>query len=185
MRAAARWAAGAVAALAFGAGPGAALELIETPAFEEAVAAGELPPVAERAPQEPRIITFDDGATTPGRHGGDLRMLVGRAKDVRLLVVYGYARLVGYDLDYAIKPDILAAVEVADGRAFTLKLRKGHRWSDGHPFTAEDFRYWWEDVANNPELAPSGPPKDMLIGGAAPTFEVIDETTVRYTWPTP
>ena len=185
MRTVARWAAGTLAALALGAAPGVALEVVETPMFKEAVAAGEMAPVAERVPEEPRIVAFDDGATAAGRHGGDLRMLVGRAKDVRLLVVYGYARLVGYSPDYEIRPDILAAVEVEEGRAFTLKLRKGHRWSDGHPFTAEDFRYWWEDVANNPVLKPSGPPKDMLIDGAAPTFEVIDESTVRYTWPTP
>ena len=181
MRAPATWL--AVVALALGAGSAAALEYGETPSLEAAVAAGEMPPVGERVPEEPRIVTYEDGVATPGRHGGDLRMLVGRAKDVRLLVVYGYARLVGYDRDYEIHPDILAGVEVKDGRSFTLKLRKGHHWSDGHPFTAEDFRYWWEDVANNPDLAPSGPPKDMLIDGLAPSFELIDETTVRYTWP--
>ena len=129
MKGMAWWA--ALVAVTLGASPVSALELIETPMFEAAVAAGEMPPVAARAPQEPRIITFDGEATVAGRHGGDLRMLVGRAKDVRLFGVYGYARLVGYDRDYEIRPDILAAGEVEDGRMFTLKLRKGHRWSDG------------------------------------------------------
>ena len=40
---------------------------------------------------------------------------------------------------------------------FTFHLRQGHSWSDGQPFTTEDFRYCWEDVANNKELSPDRP----------------------------
>lgn len=112
-------------------------------------------------------------------------MLVRRAKDVRMLMVYGYARLVAYDRDLEIKPDILKDIEVEDGRIFTLHLRKGHKWSDGHPFTSEDFRYYWEDVANNKHLYPAGPPRALLVGGVPPKVEFLDETTVRYTWPAP
>ena len=111
-------------------------------------------------------------------------MLIGRSRDTRLLVVYGYARLVGYDRNLKLVPDILESVEVKDGRIFTLKLRKGHRWSDGHPFTTEDFRYYWEDVANNKELRPTGPPTDLLVDGEPPKFEFPD-TRVRYTWSKP
>ena len=46
-----------------------------------------------------------------------------------------------------IVPDFLASFENEGNRKFTLKLREGHKWSDGSPFTSEDFRYWWEDVA--------------------------------------
>ena len=53
------------------------------------------------------------------------------------------------------------------------------------PFTAEDFRYWCEDVANNEELSPSGLPRELLVDGEPPTFEVLDETTVRYSWSQP
>jgi peptide/nickel transport system substrate-binding protein len=63
------------------------------------------------------------------------------------MVVYGYARLVGYNEDLELVPDILKDVEVEDGRIFTFHLREGHKWSDGEPFTSEDFRYWWENVA--------------------------------------
>ncbi len=155
------------------------------PMFAEAVAKGELPPVEQRLPAAPLVTKTAEASLGPGKHGGDLRMLVGRSKDVRLLVVYGYARLVGYDADYVLRADILESVEVEEGRVFTLKLRKGHRWSDGHPFTAEDFRYYWEDVANNETLSPTGPPAELLLGGEKPRFEVIDETTVRYGWSSP
>src|SRR3546814_12806669 len=67
------------------------------------------------------------------------------------------SRLMAYDETLEIVPDILEWLEVEDGRSFTLKLREGHRWSDGHPLTAEDFRYFWEDVATNEELFPVGP----------------------------
>jgi peptide/nickel transport system substrate-binding protein len=151
---------------------------VEPPMLRADVASGKLPPVQKRLPAQPLVVKVEN----PGKHGGTLNSLVGRSRDTRLLVVYGYARLVGYDTKLELVPDMLEAIEVKEGRIFTLKLRKGHRWSDGHPFTAEDFRYYWEDVANNKELSPSGPPKDMMVDGEAPKFEVLSETSVRYSW---
>ena len=133
-------------------------------------------------PDEPRVL---DDIPELGKPGGELRTLVGRARDTRLLYVFGHARLVGYDLELNLVPDILASYEAQDGRVFTLHLRKGHRWSDGHPFTAEDFRFWWEDIANNPTLQPSGPEVRLLAGGEAPLVEILDELTVRYSWSRP
>ena len=159
-----------------------ALTLVETPMFEDAVKDGRLPPVADRLPSAPSVVTLS-GDRKPGRHGGDLRMLIGRSRDVRLFVVYGYARLVAYTENFELVPDILESIDIEEGRIFTLHLRPGHKWSDGEPFTSEDFRYWWIDVANNPNLSPSGPPVNMLVNGELPVFEVVDETTVRYTWP--
>ena len=158
---------------------------IETPSLVEEVGAGRLPPVDRRLPAPPSVAPLDGNGLAPGRHGGELRLLMGRAKDVRLLVVYGYARLIGYDLDYRLAPDLLAGLEVEDGRVFTLRLRPGHRWSDGRPFTSEDFRYYWEEIATNESLAPFGPPRAFLVEGEAPRFEVLDEHTVRYTWTRP
>ena len=153
----------------------------EPPSLEARVTKGELPPLAARLPESPRIVEVE----TPGIHGGAIRMIFGRSKDTRILVVYGYARLVTYDRRFRIRPDVLADVDIEDGRRFTLRLRKGHRWSDGHPFTAEDFRYWWQDVANNPSLAPLGPPRSMKVNGEPPVFEIVDEYEVRYTWNAP
>ena len=158
---------------------------IEPPALAPLVAAGDLPPVAGRLPARPRVVSMDGEKKRIGRHGGQWRMLIHRAKDVKMFAVYGYARLVCYTEDLALVPDITEAVTVEEGRIFTIALREGHKWSDGHPFTAEDFRYYWEDVANDEALSPSGPPRAMLVDGTPPVFEVLDETTVRYTWPKP
>jgi peptide/nickel transport system substrate-binding protein len=157
----------------------------ETPYFAEQVKSGALPPVAQRIPEKPSVADFGLKGRTLGRQGGDLALLMGRSKDVRLMVVYGYARLVAYDRNYDIVPDILESVDVDEGRTFTLGLRKGHRWSDGHPFTSEDFRYYWEDIANNPELSPYGLSPVFTVDGELAEFEVIDDQTVRYTWTKP
>ena len=124
-------------------------------------------------------------AAQVGAPGGSLRMLVSNPRDTRLLVVYGYARLVGYDLEFNLVPDILKAIEVEEGRVFTMHLREGHRWSDGAPFTTEDFRYWWEDVATNEQLSPMGPPIELQVDGELPQVEILDERTVRYAWSKP
>ena len=158
--------------------------LSEAPDLAKAVEAGELPPLAERIPAKPGVTPTGDGVEL-GRPGGDLRSLATRSKDTRLLSVFGYARLIGYNREFELVPDILEKLEVEDGRIFTLYLRKGHRWSDGAPFTAEDFRYYWENVANNEDLSPTGPPITLTVDGEPAKFEVIDETTVRYTWPAP
>jgi peptide/nickel transport system substrate-binding protein len=142
-------------------------------------------PVFAEPPDEPKVVDFDATGKTIGKPGGTLHMLVARPRDTRLMVVYGYARLVGYDENLELVPDILKDVDVEDGRIFTLHLRKGHKWSDGQPFTSEDFRYWWEDVANNEALYPVGPPVDLFVDGEPAKVEILDELTVRYSWSKP
>jgi len=157
----------------------------EAPSLAAEVAAGKLPPLAERLPETPSVVRFDRPGQVPGQYGGTLRMLMAHPRDVRMMVVYGYARLVRFNDKLELEPDILEKVDVKDERIFTLHLRPGHKWSDGAPFTAEDFRYYWEDVANNKKLSPVGPPEIMRAGGKLPRFEVIDPVTVRYTWDSP
>lgn len=158
---------------------------IDPPSLGIDVATGRLPPAAQRLPDEPFVGGFETLGRTTGKSGGRLRTLLPKDKDIRLLNVWGYARLVGYDEKLQLKPDILKAVDVAEGRIFTLHLRRGHKWSDGAPFTTEDFRYYWEDVANNPELTPAGIPEELTVDGAPPIVTILDDVTVRYEWPTP
>lgn len=155
--------------------------LAETAYFAAAVKSGRLPAVAQRVPLEPAVAR----SGSVGKPGGTLNMLMGSIHDTRQMVVYGYARLVAYTPSLELLPDILAAADTKDGRVFTLHLRRGMKWSDGHPFTAEDFRYWFEDMAGNPMLSPSGLPVELLPQGEAPRFAVLDEATVRFGWSRP
>jgi peptide/nickel transport system substrate-binding protein len=151
----------------------------EPPSLAPLVEAGKLPPLARRLPEHPLVLSTDPDAV----YGGDLRMLVGTQKDTKLAFVYGYARLVRFDADYRIVPDIAERVDVTDGgRTFTFHLRKGHRWSDGTPFTSEDFRYFWEHVANNEDLSGGSPPAILLVDGELPKVTFPDPETVRYHW---
>ena len=159
-----------------------AASYIEPPWFNPKIATGVLPPIALRLPETPSVVSFAGTAKKPGRYGGSLTMLMARAQDTRMAVVYGYARLVAYDPDYRLKPDILERFEVKEGRIFTFTLRKGHRWSDGTPFTTGDFRYWWEKVVRNKVLSRFGVPQALLVDGRKPKVEFIDRYTVRYSW---
>jgi peptide/nickel transport system substrate-binding protein len=138
--------------------------------------------VGQRLPKTPATEGLERDWQSEGRHGGDLRLLLGSERDLRQITVYGYARLVGYDAELNLVPDLAERIEVEDGRIFTIHLRPGHRWSDGTPFTAEDFRYWWEDVVNNPELYQAGPPIQLRVAGELPKVEFLDDTTIRFTW---
>ncbi len=167
--------------LAVALAPAAAPAAEEPPSLLPQVTAGTLPPLARRLPEHPLVMRADPEAV----YGGELRTLIGTPKDTKLLSVYGYARLVRFDASYRLVPDILEAFEVEEGRVFTFHLRKGHRWSDGAPFTTADFAYWWEHVANDKDLSPSGPPAGLLVDGVPPAVEIIDPWTIRYRWPKP
>ncbi len=162
-----------------------AMDYVETPSLAAEVTAGALPPVAQRLPEDPRVVDLKAMDRTVGKPGGVIHMLMGSPKDIRMMTVYGYARFVVFNQDYRIVPDILKSFDVQDGRIFTFHLRPGHKWSDGKPFTAEDIRFTWEDVINNHELSPAGPPRELLVDGKPPRFTVIDPETVRFEWDAP
>jgi len=66
-----------------------------------------------------------------------------------------------------------------DGRTFTVKLRRGLRFSDGQPFDADDvvfsFQVYLDEKVHSPQ-------RDLLVVGGKPlTVEKIDQYTVRFT----
>jgi len=53
---------------------------------------------------------------------------------------------------YEPKPALAESWEIAkDGLSITFNLRKGVEWHDGKPFTAEDVKFSFDAVANDPE----------------------------------
>ncbi|HTU33345.1 MAG TPA: ABC transporter substrate-binding protein [Candidatus Acidoferrum sp.] len=66
-----------------------------------------------------------------------------------------------------------------DGRVYTLKLRRGVRFSDGQPFTADDvvfsFRVYLDPKVNSSQR------DQMIVGGKPIVVQKIDEGTVRFT----
>ena len=96
------------AGLVLGAGPAFA-DFIGSGYFKDAEAKGDLPPVAERLPKNPAVAKMAE----LGTQGGELRMLMASPKDTRILVAYSYARLVCYDTDYKLVPDICESFDGA------------------------------------------------------------------------
>ena len=168
--------------LALLASPLCAQTPIESTFWAMEVEQGNLPPIEKRLPEEPLVVDLEAKDRKFGKQGGTLRTLVSRTKDVRQMVVYGYARLAGYAPDYTIHADILRDIEIIDNRKFIMHLRPGHRWSDGAPFTSDDFRYWWEDIINNKLIQPSGPPEFMYVDGELGKVSFPDPQTVIFEW---
>ena len=178
-------ASGPVRAWAQPAEPAKLPALIETPMFEAEVKAGTLPPIAKRIPQTPLIVTFA-GEAAPGQHGGDMRILMSKDRDSRFVGAYGYARLVCWTPQTELVPDIAQAIDVDEAdKTFTIRLRKGHRWSDGKAFTSEDFRFFWEDMANDKTLGRFFMAPNLLVDGEKPKVEFPDAETVRFAWAKP
>ena len=155
----------------------------EAPMLSEMVTAGTLPPVDERLPEEPLVVE----PMQIGQYGGTWRRLMtGVGDDGNLERTASYEGLVRWDTEYnQVIPNVAESWEVSeDGREFTFYLRPGLKWSDGVPFTADDIRFWYEDVASNTDINPGG--MDFLtVGGEMATFEMIDDYTVKFTFSEP
>src|SRR5215470_18543360 len=156
--------------------------LKEAPQLAELVKAGKLPPVQERIGQDPLVVK---PLREIGKYGGTWRRgFTGpfdtsnghRAAQNDKLLYYDYTGT-------KLVPNIARAWEVsADGKVTTLQLRRGMKWSDGAPFTADDFMFWFQDVYSNTELNPV-PLTVMTINGKPITFEKVDQTTIRLVAP--
>ncbi|MCC7368270.1 MAG: ABC transporter substrate-binding protein [Chloroflexi bacterium] len=156
----------------------------EAPMLAELVKAGALPPIQERIGQDPLVVK---PLREIGTYGGTLRRAFTGPGDK-----YNGRRFAGIDnvvyWDYAcqkIVPNIARGWEEADGgRSLILQLRRGMRWSDGQPFTADDFVFWFEDMYSNKELTPA-PMVQMMIDRKPVRLEKIDASTVAFRSPSP
>ena len=150
----------------------------EAPLLAAMVADGRLPPVETRLPSEPMVIQTVDEV---GQYGG--RWTFGIPKEDGLGVyshpVHDFATR--YDpRDGTIKPNVLRGWETsADGRTITMSLHPDMKWSDGHPFTAEDIMFWLDDIIGNHELTPHEPIW-LQTAGKLPTVIKLDGTTLEW-----
>lgn len=156
----------------------------DNPLFADDVKAGKLPPVDKRLPEEPLVIQPYDEI---GKYGGQLRSVsIAPESGTAETLSWRHVNLVRYldDLQ-TIVPNVAKSWEWnKDYTELTFHLRKGHKWSDGAPFTADDIIFWYKDIHLNQELFPenSGVPK---YGGNPYTIEKVDELTVKYIFTAP
>jgi len=160
----------------------------EAPILHGLVEAGDLPPVHERLGvevdgrwvSEPLVMQGLDGI---GNYGGTWT----RGHTIRWLSYRGSAStLLHYDVyGRGLVPHLAKAYEASDdGREFIFHLRRGVRWSDGHPFGADDIVYWWNWEENCKQVQ-SNPTRDMLIRNRAPEVLKVNDYAVKFVFPEP
>ncbi len=155
----------------------------EAPMLAELVANGELPPVDERLPLNPLVITPEEEI---GDYGGIWNRLATSAGDNQLGGKVGGEHLVRYNKDGSqINPNVFESWEVSsDGATFTFHLREGMRWSDGEPYTASDILFYYEDVLLNEELTPTFP-SWLRLSGEPVVIEKLDDYTLQFKFAAP
>jgi len=159
----------------------------EAPMLRRMVEAGTLPPVDERLPDNPRVLE-PYGET--GSYGGMIRRALTddttQTMGIRNTIM---EPLVSWSLPdpFAgeIEPNVAESWEINDDLTeIVFHLRRGMKWSDGEPFTADDVLFYWNDVILNDEA-----PQDAYEAyytsyrGAQPDVTKIDDYTVSFSFP--
>jgi len=133
----------------------------EAPMLADLVAAGELPPVDERLPENPYIaLTEETGwpGQVVGKYGGTIRRGFKGVADRWGPTKVQETSLTWFSHDLSVHPCLAESWQLnEDATVWTWHLRRGTKWSDGHPFTTEAFRWYWEYQLQNKDLTPSYP----------------------------
>ncbi len=155
----------------------------EAPSLAEKVAAGELPPVAERLPANPIV---EEPVEQIGQYGGTWHLLDENNNLGFTLMTTGVEPFLKWNRDASgFRPNILESWEWNDdATVLTAHMRQGIKWSDGEPLTVDDYLFWWNDMALN-ENVPVDPPGGTVIGGEPMQLEKIDDYTLKFTFAAP
>lgn len=174
----------------------------EAPFLSELVKAGKLPPVGERLPAEPLVMSTKAMSEGIGVYGGVFRHVIGGRPEgwnwlagqhqgwgginmaiQECLVRNGPLWQVKAEEQSGPLPNLAKSWEWSDNKTeLTMHLVEGIKWSDGDPFDTEDIRFWWDDNVQNENIA-SRLPKGGL--GEGTTLEVIDAYTFKFTFTKP
>jgi len=150
----------------------------EAPMLAAQVQAGNLPPVEERLPDEPLVLNVFDGI---GEYGGMLKVAAIGTEYTELTPIRGLVGSIqtanrGPGNAIEVVPYIHKGYEWLDELTVEMSLRRGAKWSDGAPYTADDVMFSFEDWLLDPDF-PSG----WRRAGWGPlgSVEKVDDYTVR------
>ncbi|UTW11569.1 ABC transporter substrate-binding protein [Marinobacterium rhizophilum] len=140
----------------------------------------ELKPLAQRLPQEPLVIA---PYQTIGQYGGVLNGISKATESgTSDLLSVRHVNLVRYSDDLAtVVPNVAKAWQWNDDfTVLKVELRKGHKWSDGAAFTAEDIAFWYNHMVIDSNIIEE--PKSRFLSAGKPIkVEALDATTVQFT----
>lgn len=159
-------------------------DFTEPPMLQELVQAGDLPPVEERLPDTPLVMAPEFEI---GEYGGQIvrRMEDGGGFSAPLEPNL----LLGRDLEESL-PNVVEDYEFNDdGTEMTLYLRRGMRWSDGEPLTADDWLFLHNDMLQHTEAEDGSDgfvewiPEQATQNWEPVAMEKLDDYTLRLTFP--
>ncbi len=154
----------------------------ESPILAELVKDKKLPPVAERVGPEPVVLEGVDGI---GKYGGTWLRIANAPGDVGIISwrLSGATLVRWSPMGYPIRPHIAKSWTASpDRREWTFHLRKGMKWSDGQPLTANDAVYWWQ--AEQLKIAATPVPW-MTVAGKIGKLVKVDDYTIKFVFPKP
>jgi peptide/nickel transport system substrate-binding protein len=159
----------------------------EAPMLSDLVKAGSLPPVEERLPGNPVVIS---PMKEIGKYGGELRWgFVGDPMWGGGWFFMGWESFVSWKPDFSgVMPNIAESWEISsDAKEYTFHLRKGIKWSDGELFTADDIMFYINDILFDSDVSKGGPVADWLPNDGAADFkaEKLDDYTVKFIFANP
>jgi len=155
----------------------------EAPILADLVKAGKLPSVDERLPENPMVVDVVDSI---GQYGGVWRRGFLGPSDYN-----GYVRIVDDALvvfsadGTKVEPKYAESLTPsADFTTWTVKLRKGAKWSDGTPFTTDDIMFWYNDILLNKDITPSIPAWMKNADGTSAKVVKVDDLSVQWVYQT-
>lgn len=155
--------------------PGPVAPAKEAPQLAALVAEGKLPPLADRLPKNPLVLT---PVHEIGTYGGRIRTFydwTGQWHECQ----YGHSALRWVDDGLGIAPGLCDTWDANDDNTeWTFHIREGLKWSDGHDCTVDDVLYWWNDMVLNKDHADQ-PPDFGSAGGKLVEFIKVDTYTIK------
>lgn len=144
-----------------------------------------LPPLVERIGREPLVLQ----SAQIGEYGGVWRQTTYSDPAAFQYVErrLGQNQLVHWSPQgFPVVPQLAKSFQANDTYTeFTFELRRGVRWSDGHPFTADDILYWWQHEALDAKLGGGAMPPFMRVRGKLGQVEKLNDFSVRFKFPYP
>jgi len=152
----------------------------EAPALAEQVHAGTLPPVEERLPTKPKVVSVVEEI---GQYGGVWHRCAVSVPDVPAAGRLTHEAYLRWNADAsAMVTNLAESYEVnEDATEYTFRIPAGMRWSDGEPFTTDDILFWYTDGVLNKDLTPTFPKNYTDPANDEPmVVEKVDDQTVVF-----
>ena len=156
----------------------------EAPTLAALVKEGKLPPLEQRLPKNPMVMTGYEGI---GKHGGTWRRAFTGVSDIN-----GPSKVVDrawawFDKNLNLQPRQIESWSVsADGKVWTIKMRQGLKWSDGKAeYTTDDIAYWFQYELGNKKLTPGVQTAWADPDKTPVKFAAVDKYTATFTYGKP